>query len=269
MVARMERRAFSVAIYPRYRGKFLIIKHHRLGVWLPPGGECQDNETPLEAAARELKEETGLDASFSPLSKIDGTPAGLIGYEEHLAGSKGRHLNFVFVADVDTDQITPNEEFGEWRWVDSLDGFDAPPNVGQLAEVALAAGSALTAEKASAAVSDQSSVGIRWMDAFNTRDLDALLDLYAEDAVHVSPKLRLAQPQSEGKIVGKPALRAWWADCFARMPKLHYQPVSFTGNDERVWMEYLRRLPGESDLLVAEVLELRRGKIYASRVFHG
>jgi len=134
-----ERRAFSVAVYPRHRGRVLLIRHKRLGVWLPPGGEIEPGETPLEAAARELREETGLVGRFPIVSAIDGTPPGLIGYEEHVAGSKGRHLNFVFVVDVDTDEVTPNDEFGEWRWVERWDDLEAPRNVGQLAAVALAA----------------------------------------------------------------------------------------------------------------------------------
>lgn len=133
------RRAFSVAVYPRHQGRVLLIRHRRLGLWLPPGGELMTGETPLEAAARELREETGLVGHFPVVSDIDGTPPGLIGYEEHTAGSKGVHMNFVFVADVDTDEVHPNEEFEEWRWVDALDDIGGPPNVAQLGRVALAA----------------------------------------------------------------------------------------------------------------------------------
>ncbi len=131
------RRAFSVAVFPRHLGKVLVILHKRLGVWLPPGGELNDGESPLEAARRELLEETGLEGTFPRISDVIGTPPGLIGYEEHLAGSKGWHLNFVFVADVQTDNVHPNDEFSEWRWVTSLEGLNAPPNVGQLAKIAL------------------------------------------------------------------------------------------------------------------------------------
>jgi len=135
------RRAFSVAVYPRFRDKVLIIHHKRLGVWLPPGGELHAGETPLEAATRELFEETGLTGRFPRTSDIDGVPPGLIGYEEHPAGSKGQHLNFVFVCDVDTDEVQPNDEFTRWRWVSFAEGpwSEAPPNIGQLAKVALAA----------------------------------------------------------------------------------------------------------------------------------
>jgi 8-oxo-dGTP pyrophosphatase MutT (NUDIX family) len=133
------RRTFSVAVYPRHGGKILMIRHKRLGIWLPPGGELSPGETPLEAAARELREETGLEGRFPVVSDIDGTPPGLIGYEEHVAGSKGIHMNFVFVADVDTDVVQPNDEFEEWRWVDSFDDVGGPPNVAQLGRVAMAA----------------------------------------------------------------------------------------------------------------------------------
>jgi 8-oxo-dGTP pyrophosphatase MutT (NUDIX family) len=136
------RRAFSVAVYPRHGDRLLLIRHKRLGTWLPPGGELEVGETPLEAAARELREETGLVGTFPRTSEVDGTPPGLVGYEEHVAGSKGQHLNFVFVVDVADPQVTPNDEFTAHRWVTLEDGpwDDAPPNVRQLAVRALAAG---------------------------------------------------------------------------------------------------------------------------------
>lgn len=137
-----QRRAFSIAVYPRHRGRVLVILHKRLGIWLPPGGELAEGETPLEAARRELLEETGLHGTFPKTTDIDGVPLGLIGYEEHVAGSKGLHMNFVFVADVETDEVQPNDEYTQWKWVTHEEGpwADTPPNVGQFAKIALAAG---------------------------------------------------------------------------------------------------------------------------------
>ncbi len=45
----------------------------------------------------------------------------------------------VFVADVASDAVQPNHEFSEWRWVDRMDGLEAPRDVGQLLEIALTA----------------------------------------------------------------------------------------------------------------------------------
>ena len=93
--------------------------------------------------------------------------------------------------------------------------------------------------------------------------------LYADDAHHTSPKIRALHPESGGKLVGKPALRAWWADSFARLPGLRYVMTSITADADRALLEYVRVLPGEADMPIAEVFDIAKSVIVASRVFHG
>jgi len=135
------RRAFSVAVYARRGDRVLVIEHRRLKTWLPIGGELEAGETPLEAAVRELREETGMAGVFPAIAgALDGVPAGLIGYEEHHAGSKGLHMNFVFVCEIAAGiDVVPNDEFGAWRWVNraELDALASPLNVRQFGYVAL------------------------------------------------------------------------------------------------------------------------------------
>lgn len=113
------------------------------------------------------------------------------------------------------------------------------------------------------------SIAIKWFAAFNAHNLENLLALYHENARHYSPKLKFRHPETNGLIVGKPALRAWWQDAFKRLPELHYKMTALTANDERVFMEYIRQVPGEEDMSVAEVLEIEEGKIISSKVYHG
>src|SRR5690242_5695522 len=113
------------------------------------------------------------------------------------------------------------------------------------------------------------AIARRWLDCFARHDLDGLLALYAEDAVHTSPKIRVRHPDTGGVLRGKAALRAWWADAFARIPGLGYELTGLTADESRVFMEYVRHAPGEPDLPVAEVLDVVGHAIVSSRVYHG
>ena len=119
-------------------------------------------------------------------------------------------------------------------------------------------------------MSNQSQqIAIRWFEAFNSKNLENLLALYDDEAQHYSPKLKIHQPETKGLITGKEALRTWWQDAFDRLPTLHYKVTSLTANTDRVFMEYIRQVENEEDILVAEVLEIKEEKIISSRVYHG
>lgn len=113
------------------------------------------------------------------------------------------------------------------------------------------------------------NIAIAWFDAFNKHNLDELLRLYSEEAEHYSPKLAARLPETKGLIKGKSALKAWWKDAFDRLPSLQYTCTSLTVSEERVFMEYIREVNNEPDMLVAEVLDIQDGIIIASRVYHG
>ena len=113
------------------------------------------------------------------------------------------------------------------------------------------------------------SIAHKWFEAFNNHNLDQLLSLYDEDAEHFSPKLKIKKPETNGLVKGKKSLHDWWQEAFEQLPTLHYKVTSLTANENRVFMEYVRTVQGENDMLVAEVLEIKEDKIVFSRVYHG
>ena len=113
------------------------------------------------------------------------------------------------------------------------------------------------------------SIAHAWFEAFNTHNLEKLISLYDEEAEHYSPKLKVKHPETNGLIKSKNELHSWWKEAFDKLPTLHYKVTSLTANDHRVFMEYVRSVANEPEMLVGEILEINEGKIIASRVYHG
>lgn len=113
------------------------------------------------------------------------------------------------------------------------------------------------------------NIATLWFKAFNEHDLENLLKLYDDEAEHFSPKLKIREPETNGLIKGTEQLRKWWKDCFERLPTLEYGVNKLTADSEQVFMEYTRKVEGEEDMEIGEVLEIKSGRIVFSRVYHG
>jgi ketosteroid isomerase-like protein len=109
---------------------------------------------------------------------------------------------------------------------------------------------------------------MRWLEASNSGSIESMLDLYSEDAVHESPKVRAAVPGSDGKLSGKAAIRSWWQQTIGGTPGLKYELLNMTADASGAVIEYMRKAPGEVDLAVAESFQIRDGKIFHSVVYH-
>ena len=120
-------------------------------------------------------------------------------------------------------------------------------------------------------LSQLATLARKWIIAMNEHIVEDVLALYADDARHISPALRAQQPETNGIIYGKDALRSWWTDAFKRLPTLRYCLQTITAQaPNRVVIEYQRLVDGEEPFLVAEVFELNNdGFIQESRVYRG
>jgi ketosteroid isomerase-like protein len=63
-----------------------------------------------------------------------------------------------------------------------------------------------------------------WYAAWNAHDLEAILAHYTDDVVLTSPLAGDLAGSTDGSIVGKKALRAYFAAGLERFPALHFEP---------------------------------------------
>lgn len=106
----------------------------------------------------------------------------------------------------------------------------------------------------------------KWFAAFNIQSIEDLLSLYSENAEHFSPRLQKNYPETNGLIKGKAAMRDWWQSSFDKMPSLKYECINLRVENDIVFMKYNRRVDGEVDVLVDEILQIKDNQIIFSKV---
>ncbi len=65
----------------------------------------------------------------------------------------------------------------------------------------------------------------QWYAAWNSRDLAAILEHYADDVEMASPLVSTLTGRDGGRIVGKDALRAYFTAGLEKYPALHFEPI--------------------------------------------
>ena len=96
----------------RRRWEVFLIQHNRSGYWGFPKGHAESNETPEEAAFRELKEETNLDL----VRLLQAEPL----MEQYTFMMEGRRVFkrvFYFIAEVEGKIELQKQEIHDGKWV--------------------------------------------------------------------------------------------------------------------------------------------------------
>jgi 8-oxo-dGTP pyrophosphatase MutT (NUDIX family) len=108
--------------------RVLLLKHKKLGVWLPPGGHVDEDEAPFEGGLREVLEETGIDirpfvaAPMKLDERVLSYPLPKYFFEETIAAHKDDpehfHLDHVYVFEIPYQEPKLNEEEShDLRWL--------------------------------------------------------------------------------------------------------------------------------------------------------
>ena len=83
------------------------VKAPNVGRWVAPGGKLEWDESPLECAMREMREETGLTVEDPQLRGIMTEVSPRADYQ---------WLTFIFAATRFTGELAPPSGIGEFRW---------------------------------------------------------------------------------------------------------------------------------------------------------
>jgi len=100
--------------------------------------------------------------------------------------------------------------------------------------------------------SEASELAHRWLDTWNTHDLDAILALYSDGLEMRSPYIASAFGKSDGVLVGKAEVGKYWRMGLDRVPNLHFELAEVFLGVGSVAIRYRSSL----DTFVVEVLGL-------------
>ncbi len=128
----MNPRTVSVGILLMQDSNVLLVKHtgkakHKTGVYGFPAGRVEKGETLVQAAARELEEETGLIAEEKDLIEFSGNY-----FEAEIVMKYGpeRFAFTVFLCRKFAGDLNSSpENLPEWISIADLDSFETLPNI--------------------------------------------------------------------------------------------------------------------------------------------
>ncbi len=108
----VNEKSCGAIVYRKHHGntEILLIKHINSGHWSFPKGHVEENETEVETAAREIKEETGIDVIIDPT------------FRETVSYSPKKDTQKVvvyFIAKAKNFDFVPQEEeIADIKWVE-------------------------------------------------------------------------------------------------------------------------------------------------------
>ena len=100
-------------VFDAKRERILLTRRSDNGRWCLPGGRMEPGESATEACARELREETGLDASIGRLIGVYSSPDWLLEYAD---GNQFQVLGLCFEAQPTGGQLALSDEVTEYGY---------------------------------------------------------------------------------------------------------------------------------------------------------
>ena len=112
----------------------------------------------------------------------------------------------------------------------------------------------------------------QWHEYARTRNTEALISLYADDAQFESPLVPVIMQQDSGVLRGRAEILAFLQEGTCRRPnelvRWYRTGQYFVAGDTLVW-EYPRHTPEGNQVDILELMQIQNGKIQAHRIYWG
>ena len=122
-------------------------------------------------------------------------------------------------------------------------------------------------------MTDAEFIYARWHEAARSRDVPALLALYAEDAELESPLVPVILNRASGVLRGHAQIREFLEEGTRRRPnelvRWHREDGRFLASGDTLVWEYPRTTPAGEQIDILELMQLSDGLIAQHRIYWG
>jgi hypothetical protein len=117
---------------------------------------------------------------------------------------------------------------------------------------------------------DTERIYYKWDEALSKKDMRALLELYAPDAILESPLVSHLLNKEEGICRGHGELQPFFEILAKRKPKIRqFHRTGYFTDGKKIMWEYPHSTPKGEQMDFVEVMEIERGLIQKHRVYWG
>jgi len=108
-----------------------------------------------------------------------------------------------------------------------------------------------------------------WVDAWNRRDVEAVLAHFADDAVFISPKAE--RFVGSARVEGKAALRAYWQTALSHIQSLEFrlEEALWGARSQTLSVVYTSSLDRQPPVRGVELMQFREGRIVRGEATYG
>ncbi|HYO05496.1 MAG TPA: nuclear transport factor 2 family protein [Phototrophicaceae bacterium] len=111
----------------------------------------------------------------------------------------------------------------------------------------------------------------RWINAWNDRDLDTVLSMFADNIEFYSPKIKVITPEfNSEKVNNKQDLKHYWSTALGKITRLHFTPQEYYIKENTCVLEYIATFDEKRTFLSIEKFEFNEDNLIGkASAFYG